>query len=124
MAARLKRAYEPPAPDDGERYLVERLWPRGVTRADLDLTAWLKDLAPSTELRKWYGHQPERYAEFARRYEAELAAPEKRTALNDLARKSRDGNVTLVFSTKETALSGAAILNEVISRAGDAGLPS
>jgi uncharacterized protein YeaO (DUF488 family) len=114
MPIRLKRAYDSPEPGDGERYLVERLWPRGVKKDDLSLTAWLKDIAPSTELRKWYGHQPERHDEFARRYEAELARPEAQHLLQELVQKTRAGNVTLVFSTRETDLSGAAVLKGVL----------
>ena len=114
MPIRLKRAYDRPETTDGERYLVERLWPRGVKKADLSLTAWLKDIAPSTDLRKWYGHQPDRYAEFARRYQAELAGPETQPVLRELIQKATAGNVTLVFSTRETELSGAAVLKAVL----------
>ena len=114
MPIRLKRAYEMAASSDGERYLVERLWPRGVKKTDLTLTAWLKDLAPSTDLRKWYGHHPDRQPEFARRYRAELAAAEKRPLLLDLVQKANAGDVTLVFSTKETDLSGAVVLKKVL----------
>ena len=112
---KLKRAFEHPSPDDGERYLVERLWPRGAAKADLRLTGWLKDLAPSTELRKWYGHRPERWPEFARRYRIELAAPEKQAILRDLVQKAKTGNITLVFATKHTELSGAAVLRDVLT---------
>jgi uncharacterized protein YeaO (DUF488 family) len=114
MSIRLKRAYETAASSDGDRYLVERLWPRGVRKADLALTAWLKDLAPSSELRIWYGHQPDRQPEFARRYKAELAAPMKRSLLLDLAQKAKAENVTLVFSTKENELSGAIVLKSIL----------
>ena len=114
MPIGLKRAYEPAEPSDGERYLVERLWPRGVKKEDLALTGWLKAVAPSTELRKWYGHQPERQPEFARRYRAELALPETQPALLELAHRARAGKVTLVFSTRETELSGAVVLQEVL----------
>ena len=72
---RLKRAYEPPAPDDGTRILVDRLWPRGVKKTDAAIDRWLKDIAPSAELRRWFGHRPERWPEFRRRYLAELKAP-------------------------------------------------
>jgi uncharacterized protein YeaO (DUF488 family) len=114
----LKRAYEPPSTDDGQRYLVERLWPRGVAKKDLALTDWLRDIAPSTELRKWYGHFEERWPEFARRYKQELAAPEKQTVLSDLAQKARAGNVTLVFAARVAELSGARVLKDLIGRAG------
>ena len=78
---KIKRVYDPPRMGDGERYLVERLWPRGVTRGAARLTDWLKDLAPSPALRQWFGHDPKRWAEFRRRYAAELRAPEKRQFL-------------------------------------------
>jgi uncharacterized protein YeaO (DUF488 family) len=116
MPIQLKRAYEAPSPDDGERYLVERLWPRGVKKERLALTAWLKELAPSTELRTWYGHQPDRHPEFVRRYEAELAAPELKPVLDDLRHRGKAGTITLVFSTKETELSGAVVLKDVLER--------
>jgi uncharacterized protein YeaO (DUF488 family) len=117
MPIRLKRAYDVVEPADGERYLVERLWPRGVTKERLALTAWLKDVAPSTELRTWYGHQPERREEFVRRYEAELASPDLQPVLEDLRHRGETGTITLVFSTKETELSGAVVLKDVLERA-------
>jgi uncharacterized protein YeaO (DUF488 family) len=112
----LKRAYEPPSTDDGERYLVERLWPRGVSKKGLALTAWLRDIAPSTELRKWYGHVEERWPEFAARYKQELAAPDKQKILSDLAQKARAGNVTLVFATRVAELSGAKVLKDLLEK--------
>jgi uncharacterized protein YeaO (DUF488 family) len=118
MPIRMKRAYEKAAASDGERFLVERLWPRGVKKADMALTAWLKDLAPSTDLRKWYGHQPDKQPEFARQYRAELAAAEKRPLLLDIAQRATKGNVTLVFATKEAELSGAVVLKEVLENMG------
>jgi uncharacterized protein YeaO (DUF488 family) len=115
VAVKLKRAFDHPSTDDGERYLVERLWPRGISKADLALTAWLKEVAPSTELRKWFGHKAELWPEFARRYQAELAAPEKQAVLRDLVQKAKAGNITLVFATKMTELSGAAVLRDVLT---------
>jgi uncharacterized protein YeaO (DUF488 family) len=112
----LKRAYEAPSTDDGERYLVERLWPRGVAKKDLALTDWLRDIAPSTELRKWYGHIEERWPEFVKRYERELAAPDKQKSLTDLAQKARAGNVTLVFATRVAERSGAKVLKDAIEK--------
>src|SRR5688572_10633550 len=114
MSIKLKRAYEPPSPDDGERYLVERLWPRGIAKSEFPLTGWLKDLAPSTSLRKWYGHKAELWPEFAERYKSELEPPEKQALLLDLARKSATRSITLVFATKQVELSGAVVLKEVI----------
>ena len=87
---RLKRAYEPPSPEDGLRILVDRLWPRGLRKADAAIDRWLKDIAPSTELRHWFGHEPTRWEEFRRRYRSELSAhtgPAER-ASRDCARRS------------------------------------
>lgn len=116
MPVLLKRAYEAPSTDDGERYLVERLWPRGVAKKDLAITDWLRDIAPSTELRKWYGHVEERWPEFVKRYESELISPDKQKALTDLAHKARTGNVTLVFATRVAEQSGARVLKDLIDR--------
>src|SRR5690242_1479296 len=85
---RLRRAYEPPGPDDGQRVLVDRLWRRGVTKASLRLDAWMRDVAPSDELRRWFGHDPARWQEFARRYRRELASnPDALVPLLDAARR-------------------------------------
>ena len=112
---RLKRAYEPASPDDGTRILVERLWPRGVTKAEADLAGWDRDIAPSPALRKWYGHVPARWEEFRTRYLAELqgnaAAVER---LRELARK---GPLTLVFAARDAEHSSAAVLREVLLQA-------
>jgi len=91
----LKRVYEQPSSDDGERILVERLWPRGLSKEAARLDGWFKDLAPSPELRCWFGHVVERWPQFRRRYEVELAAPEKQSLLAQLAAKARSGRVTL-----------------------------
>jgi uncharacterized protein YeaO (DUF488 family) len=116
MTVKLKRAYESPSADDGARYLVERLWPRGVKKDELALTAWLKELAPSTELRKWFNHRADRWPEFVQRYEVELLAPEKQGLLLSLLDRARTDDVTLVFSTRKTELSGARVLEDVLSR--------
>lgn len=95
----IKRAYDPPAKTDGARILVERLWPRGVKKEKLKLTGWLKDAAPSTELRKWFSHDPDKWKEFQRRYRAELDKhPEAWQPILDAARK---GKVTLLFSSHD-----------------------
>ena len=86
---RLKRAYDPPESADGKRILVDRLWPRGVSKSQVKLDDWLKDIAPSTELRKWFGHDPDRWTEFCRRYRAELEGHSD--MLNDLRRLAREG---------------------------------
>ena len=113
---KLKRVYEPAGAADGERLLVERLWPRGVTKSAARLTAWLKDLAPGPALREWYGHEPTRWPEFRRRYEAELRAPEKRGLLAELAGKARKGPVTFVFAASDTERNSAVVLKAVVER--------
>lgn len=109
---RLKRAYESPDPDDGTRVLVDRLWPRGVSKGDAAVDLWLKDLAPSTELRKWFGHDPIRWQEFRERYAAEVRQhPGPFDQLRDLARK---GPVTLVYSAHDEAHNDAVVLRNLI----------
>jgi uncharacterized protein YeaO (DUF488 family) len=109
---RLKRAYEKPARDDGTRVLIDRLWPRGVGKADAALDEWVKDIAPSTALRKWFGHDPARWAQFRRRYAAEIRRhPEELGQLRGLARKRR---VTLVYSAHDELHNDAVVLREVL----------
>ena len=112
----LKRAYEQPSADDGERILVERLWPRGLSKGDAHLDGWLKDIAPSPELRRWFGHAPERWTKFRQRYEAELEASEKQPLLAELAEKARSGRLTLVFAASDTEHNAAVVLNELVER--------
>ena len=112
----LKRAYEPAARDDGQRFLVERLWPRGVRKADLRLDGWFKDVAPSPELRKWFGHDPKRWTEFRRRYFAELKRHEG--ALAPLRDAIRAGPVTLVYGARDTEHNAAVALRDFLSREG------
>lgn len=109
---RLKRAYEAPAADDGVRILVDRLWPRGVRKADAALDRWAKDLAPSTELRKWFGHDPARWEEFRRRYAHELEGNAE--ALGQLRALARKGRVTLVYSAHDEAHNDAVVLKDVL----------
>ncbi|HXU63313.1 MAG TPA: DUF488 domain-containing protein [Polyangia bacterium] len=110
---KLKRAYEPAERADGQRLLVERLWPRGVKKEALGADAWLKEVAPSTELRKWFGHRPERWDEFRRRYRAELAAnPAAWQPILDAARR---GPVTLLYSAHDTEHNGALVLREYLN---------
>jgi uncharacterized protein YeaO (DUF488 family) len=118
MPIKLKRAYEPPTPDDGERVLVDRLWPRGVSRDEAQLTAWVKDLAPSPELRRWFGHDPARWIEFQRRYREELAAPDKQALLDELAGKARRGTVTLVYAARDTEHNAALVLRDLLAHRG------
>jgi len=112
---RVRRVYEEPQPDDGTRVLVDRLWPRGVSKARAALDEWCKDVAPSDELRKWYGHDPARFEEFARRYRRELVDPGRAEALAHLRALASDGPVTLLTATKQTAISEAAVLAAVLT---------
>lgn len=111
---RIKRAYEPPAPDDGVRVLVDRLWPRGLKRSEARVETWLKEIAPSAELRKWFGHDPERWDEFQRRYRAELANNPALEALRDLIRDNK--RVTLLFATRDAERNNAVVLRDVCRR--------
>ena len=109
---RLKRAYESPSANDGTRVLVDRLWPRGVAKADAAVDLWLKDLAPSTALRKWFGHDPVRWLEFRERYAEELRQhPELFDQLRDLARA---GPVTLVYSAHDELHNDAVVLRDLV----------
>ena len=118
MDIRLKRAYEPASRSDGYRVLVDRLWPRGVSKEQARLDEWDKDLAPSAELREWFGHEPNRFAEFRRRYIGELRR--NRTRLTELRRRARAGALTLVYSAHDSQHNDAVVLAEVLRR----GLPS
>jgi len=109
---RLKRAYDPPDGNDGRRILVDRLWPRGVSKAKGDIDEWLKELAPSTGLRKWFGHDPGRWSEFRHRYAREIHEHAKLLAyLRNLA---RCGPITLVYSAKDVAHNDAIVLRDVV----------
>jgi uncharacterized protein YeaO (DUF488 family) len=114
---RLKRVYEPATRSDGCRILIDRLWPRGVSRERAALDAWEPELAPSAELRTWFGHDPSRFQEFRRRYADELRW--QRPRLTELRRQARDGTLTLVFSARDTEHNDAVVLAEVMRR----GLP-
>ncbi|KUL34123.1 hypothetical protein ADL22_31070 [Streptomyces sp. NRRL F-4489] len=111
---RVRRAYDPPEPEDGARVLVDRLWPRGLAKEDAQLDEWCKDVAPSAELRKWYGHEEERFAEFAERYRGELAEGAAAAAVERLRELAADGPLTLLTATKEVPRSNAAVLGEVL----------
>ena len=117
MDVRVKRVYEPAERSDGYRILIDRLWPRGVSRDRAMLDAWERDLAPSAALRTWFGHQPDLFGEFRRRYVAELR--EHRSLLSELRRRARHGTVTLVFAARDTEHNDAVVLGDVIRR----GLP-
>lgn len=112
MSIRLKRAYETPSGNDGYRVLVDRVWPRGISRQALQIDAWLKDLAPSTELRQWFAHDPAKWKPFKRRYFRELDGnPEEVGGLRD---RIASGRVTLVFSAKDEKFNNAAALREYL----------
>ena len=109
---KLKRAYEPPASDDGTRILIDRLWPRGVKKADAAIDEWMKDIAPSTGLRKWFGHDPARWQEFRRRYQSEIRQhPDEFDRLRTLA---QNGRITLVFSAHDEAHNDAVVLKDLL----------
>jgi uncharacterized protein YeaO (DUF488 family) len=114
MDIQLKRAYEPAAAADGYRVLVDRLWPRGLPREEAHIDEWARDLAPSDPLRRWYGHDPQRFEEFRRRYVDELG--ERRAELAELRRRARAGRVTLVFAARDPAQSNAQVLASVLRR--------
>src|SRR5436190_21120680 len=118
MDVRLKRAYETAGPTDGWRVLIDRLWPRGVSRARAKLDDWDKDLAPSTELRQWFGHDPQRFEQFRLRYIEELR--DHRPQLEALRRRAREGTLTLVYSAQNSEHNDAVVLAEVLKR----GLPA
>jgi uncharacterized protein YeaO (DUF488 family) len=111
---RLKRAYDPAASSDGYRVLIDRIWPRGVTREEAQLSEWARELAPSTELRRWFGHDPARFAEFRRRYTQELGPHEGK--LRELRRLAREGPVTLVYGARDTEHNDAVVLADVLRR--------
>ncbi len=109
---RLKRAYDPPAPEDGTRVLIDRLWPRGVSKADAALDRWMKEIAPSTELRKWFGHDPARWEEFRRRYAAEVR--QHADLLEELRALAREGTLTLVYSAHDELHNDAVELRDLV----------
>jgi len=112
VPVRVRRAYEPRDPADGRRVLVDRLWPRGLTKEAAAVDEWLKAVAPSDALRRWYGHQPEKFAAFRQRYQAELGSAERADAVDHLRQLARDGTVTLLTATKDVEHSQAAVLAE------------
>lgn len=113
---RLERAYDEPQDDDGHRVLVDRVWPRGKTKAELRLDAWAKDLGPSTELRKWFAHDPTRWIEFQERYRAELADPERARALDTLATIAQTGRLTIVYGARDREHNQAQVIADEIAR--------
>jgi uncharacterized protein YeaO (DUF488 family) len=111
---RLKRAYEPVAASDGYRVLIDRIWPRGVTREEAHLDEWARELAPSTELRTWFGHDPARFEQFQRRYSEELGSQQGK--LRELRRRAREGTLTLVYGARDTKHNDAVVLADILRR--------
>lgn len=111
---RVRRVYEPASEEDGSRILVDRLWPRGLARDAARLDEWLADVAPSASLRRWYGHDPRRFAEFRDRYRAELDEPERADALDRLRAADDDGELTLLTATRDVDHSHAVVLAEAL----------
>ena len=112
MGVQSKRVYDPVSRSDGRRYLVERLWPRGISKDSLRLTEWLKDVAPSPDLREWFGHDPSKFAAFRTRYVAELEG--KSVLLGRLVKEAREGTITLLFAARDRERCSAEILREMI----------
>lgn len=112
MTVNVKRVYESAADSDGHRVLVDRIWPRGVKKADAKIDVWLKEVAPSADLRKWFGHDPERFAEFARKYAAEVGKSPALGELRDLAASHKD--VTLVYAAKDEENNQAVVLQRLL----------
>jgi uncharacterized protein YeaO (DUF488 family) len=116
MPIRLKRAYDDPSPGDGLRVLVDGLWPRGVSKDEARIDDWMKDIAPSDDLRKWFGHDPDRWGEFRRRYLAQLKT--HRETLRELAERSRHGPVTLVYAAKDDEHNNAVVVKQYLEMLG------
>ena len=114
MPVQVRRAYDPPSDDDGRRVLVDRLWPRGLSKERARFDDWCKQISPSTELRKWYAHDPARFEEFADRYRHELADPERAEALAGLKEQAASGPLTLLTATKNPDISEAAVLADLL----------
>ena len=114
MPVAIRRAYEAAGTKEGYRVLVDRLWPRGVTKAQLKIDAWMREIAPSVELRKWYGHKPEKWEEFRNKYRQELSKPRRKALLDELIDHARKGQVTLVFGARDAQRSNAAVIAEMI----------
>lgn len=109
---KLKRAYDPPNPDDGIRILVDRLWPRGVKKVNAAINHWMKEIAPSTELRHWFGHDPARWDEFQRRYERELK--QHKQSVDQLRSLAKRGVITLIYATRDQDHNEAVVLRDIL----------
>ncbi len=113
---RMKRVYDPAEEDDGYRVLAERLWPRGLSKGKARLDAWEKNIAPSADLRRWYGHDPAKWDEFQTRYEKELMTPEAQEILNSLAERARRRTVTLLYASHAAGISNTAVLLGLLTK--------
>ena len=111
-----KRVYEPYASSDGYRVLVDRIWPRGVSKDRAHVDLWAKDVAPSRELREWYRHDPAKWPEFQKRYKEELKAPEAKAVLDDIAGRAQEGQVTLVYASQASEMCNATVLEALLNR--------
>jgi DNA phosphorothioation-dependent restriction protein DptG len=109
-----KRIYDPVSPEDGKRILIDRLWPRGINKEEARIDEWLRDIAPSAELRKWFSHDPEKWQEFKKRYKEELK--DKPELVRTLKAKAKKGTITLLFASKDTEHVNAAVLKEVLDK--------
>ncbi len=114
MGVQTKRAYESPSPQDGYRVLVDGLWPRGMSKEKLRVDDWMRAIAPSAPLRKWYSHQPEKWEEFRRRFRAELGKAPRKELLEELVKRARKENVTLVFGARDAQRCNATVIAEMI----------
>jgi uncharacterized protein YeaO (DUF488 family) len=117
MTVAVKRVYEPATSNDGTRVLVDRLWPRGITKQSAAVQSWLRDLAPSNELRKWFHAQPEHWEEFRKRYLRELSAPKAHAALDKLYDLQRQGTLTLLYASKNEKQNNATVLRDLLEGA-------
>ena len=111
-----KRVYEPYTPTDGFRVLIDRLWPRGLSKASAHVDLWARDIAPSNELRQWYGHDPAKWPEFRKRYTHEFRSGPAKRALDDLVRRAKAGHITLLYSSRAEGINNATVLEAVLAR--------
>ena len=116
MALKTKRVYDPPEKTDGRRILIDGLWPRGLTKEKAQIDEWLKEIAPSNALRKWFGHKRERWNEFQQRYREELGDPQRIEQLHHLRTLMRKGSVTLLFASRDSEYSNVKVLSDVLKR--------
>jgi uncharacterized protein YeaO (DUF488 family) len=115
----IKRIYDKPEPDDGTRVLIDRLWPRGIKKENAAVDLWLKEVAPSNELRRWFQHDPAKFAEFRQRYETELHLPEQQAALAKLHQLAGQGSLTLLFAAKDSEHNNACVLRDILVSANE-----